>query len=308
MNVSAPRLVVVTRPSPVEALVQRYGTKAQAKFYLESRRQRFDKVEVLDASVQRGLAVALAALPPDWRRVRVDRGDLDRFVFGPDDVVVVVGQDGLVANVAKYLTGQLCIGINPDPTTWDGVLCRHPPTDLARVLRWVEWRDPSLGFGLEERVLAMAEREDGQKLYALNEVFIGHRTHQSARYTLTAGGITERHSSSGVIVCTGTGATGWARSINSQRARPLSLPQPTERTVAFLVREPFPSVATGTDLDGGLLPDPAGVVFASEMSEGGTIFGDGIESDSVEFLSGQSVTVKAADRVLRLVVPRAPPA
>ena len=96
MNTSAPRLIVVTRPSPVEALVQRHGTQSQAKFYLESRKQRFEPVARLDASVQAGIATVLAAVPPDWRRVRVDRADLDRFVFRPDDVVLVVGQDVLL--------------------------------------------------------------------------------------------------------------------------------------------------------------------------------------------------------------------
>ncbi len=302
MNTSAPRLIVVTRPSPVEALVQRHGTQSQAKFYLESRKQRFEPVARLDASVQAGIATVLAAVPPDWRRVRVDRADLDRFVFRPDDVVLVVGQDGLVANVAKYLEGQLCIGVNPDPSSWDGVLCRHAPEDVGAVLRWVERRDPSLGFGIEARPLVVGEREDGQKLYALNELFIGHHSHQSARYTLSTSGQSERHSSSGVIACTGTGATGWARSINGQRAAPVALPGPTEPAIAFFVREPFPSVATGILLDGGTLGAEQTLDVVSEMSEGGVIFGDGIETDAVEFLTGQTVRVRVADRALQLVV------
>ncbi|MSP54196.1 MAG: hypothetical protein EXR69_01090 [Myxococcales bacterium] len=307
MKTSSPRLIIVTRPSPVEALMQRHGTKSQAKFYLESRKQRFDTVAALDASVQAGLAVALAAVPQDWRRVRVDRAELDRFVFRPDDAVMVIGQDGLVANVAKYLDGQLCIGVNPDPKSWDGVLCRHAPTRVSALLRWITVRDPAqAGFTLQPRPLVVGEREDGQKLYALNELYIGHRTHQSARYTITVTGEgptrTERHSSSGVIVCTGTGATGWARSIARQRAVPVELPGPTDSKLAFFVREPFPSVATGVDLDGGALLLGQKLTITSEMSEGGVIFGDGIEGDAVDFLSGQSVVVRVADRALQLVV------
>jgi NAD kinase len=302
VKVSAPRLIVVTRPSPVEALMQRHGTKSQAKFYLESRKQRFEPVAKLDAAVQEGLAVVLGALPPDWRRVRVDRADLDRFVFRPDDVVVVVGQDGLVANVAKYLEGQLCIGVNPDPKSYDGVLCSHAPRDVGAILRWVERRDPALGFVIQARPLVLGQREDGQKLYALNELFIGHRTHQSARYTISTGGRRERHSSSGLIVCTGTGATGWARSMNGQRAKPLILPSATDPSLAYFVREPFPSVATGVELDGAALAGDQELEVVSEMSEGGVIFGDGIESDAVDFLTGQTVSVRVADRSLQLVI------
>ena len=72
--------------------------------------------------------------PPDWRRARVDRDDLDRFLFAPDDVVVVLGQDGLVANVAKYLAASPCSGINPEPERFEGVLCPHHAADLADLL------------------------------------------------------------------------------------------------------------------------------------------------------------------------------
>ena len=65
-------------------------------------------------------------MPADWRQALVRRADLDRFLFGPEDVVVAVGQDGLVANVAKYLDGQPVLGVNPAPDLYDGVLVRVP--------------------------------------------------------------------------------------------------------------------------------------------------------------------------------------
>ena len=55
---------------------------------------------------------------------------------------------------------------------------------------------------------------------------VSDRTHQSARYSLRWAGLSERHSSSGVIVSTGTGATGWARSISRERSSPFTLPAP----------------------------------------------------------------------------------
>ena len=66
-----------------------------------------------------------AAIPADWRRAQVERDDLARFLFGPEDIVVAVGQDGLVANVAKYLDGQPVIGVNPEPGRNPGVLVPH---------------------------------------------------------------------------------------------------------------------------------------------------------------------------------------
>ena len=48
---------------------------------------------------------------------------------------------------------------------------------------------------------------------AVNDLFIGPKTHTSARYFIRCGKAGEAHSSSGVIVSTGMGATGWLKSL-----------------------------------------------------------------------------------------------
>lgn len=301
-----PRLVLVTRKSPLELLLARLGTYGQARFYVESRQQRMDWYEAVHERLQRGIDAVVAGIPSDQRSVHVDRDMLDRFLFAPDDVIVVIGQDGLVANVAKYLDGQLTVGINPDPQRYDGILCPHGPTAFPDLLRWIDQRGPR--YALQARAMAEAVREDGQCVLALNEVFIGHASHQSARYRLTVGDRAERQSSSGLIVATGTGSTGWARSIAEQRGLPDPLPAPDEPSLAWFVREPFPSVATGTALNAGRIGTGETIGVASEMGEGGVVFADGIESDAVEFLAGQSIRVGLSARRLNLVVERAPTA
>ncbi len=296
---SRPRVVLVTRKTALEGLRESRGTLDQVRFYLSSRGQDIAYVQEAHDRFVAAYAQVEGAIPADQRRVRIDRGDLDRFLFAPDDRVVVVGQDGLVANVAKYLSGQFVIGINSDPERFDGVLCRHPPAAMPELLQWTTGG----GFLIENRTMALAEREDGQKLLALNEVFVGHRTHQSARYTIEVDGTIERHSSSGVLCATGTGATGWARSICEQRKVENELPRPSDPSLAWMVREPFPSVSTGVGLDFGLLEPDARLILHSEMAEGGAIFADGIESDALEFLGGQSVTIRRAEQALQLVVP-----
>lgn len=296
-----PRVVLVTRKTPLEMLKESHGTLDQVRFFLRSRGQPEAEYEEAHERFLTGLAEVQRALPADWRRTRVDRQNLDRFLFAPEDVVVIVGQDGLVPNTAKYLAGQLAIGINPDPERYDGVLCQHPPSATAAFLTWVLARQGP-PFRVERRTMALAEREDGQCLLALNEVFVGHRTHQSARYRLATGAGEERHSSSGVICATGTGSTGWARSIGEQIGLAEPLPQPEEARLAWFVREPFPSVATRTSLRHGRLTGGDRLALVSEMGEGGVIFADGIESDHLEFLSGHRVTVGIAPTPFHLVV------
>jgi len=292
-----PRVVVVTRQSDYAALVARHGTRAQATFLLERRGQSLAELDRRHALLEGALGAVSRAIPAEWRRHRLDRADLARFVFEPGDLVVAVGQDGLVANAAKYLAGQPVLGVNPDPERNDGVLVRHRPERVAALLE-------AMAAGraeLEARTLAEARLDDGQRILALNELFAGHRSHQSARYRIAVAGREEHQSSSGVIVTTGTGATGWARSINQERRSPLPLPGPTEAAVAFFVREPFPSVGTGTTIDGARLPEGERLTLTSEMSEGGVIFGDGIEEDRLELPWGTRAEIGPAAGRLHLV-------
>jgi NAD kinase len=304
LDLLRPRIVLVTRRTPLELLLERHGTHAQARFYLESRGQGIRWYEEAHERFEAGLDAVLAAMPPDQRRTRVDRDELDRFLFAPDDVVVMVGQDGLVPNTAKYLSGQLAIGVNPDPERYEGTLCPHPPSAMPDLLRWIARPGSGKAFRVQRRVMALAEREDGQRLLALNEVFVGHRTHQSARYRVRAGEREERHSSSGLICATGTGSTGWARSITTQRHIEAPMPAPEEPRLAWFVREPWPSVATGADLNFGFLAQAQELVCVSEMGEEGVIFADGIESDRVEFLYGHTVRLSVAPQTLNLLVPQ----
>lgn len=297
-----PRAVLVTRKSPLELLLERFGTRGQAEFYLRSRGQSLAWADGIHDKLYAALGTVQQALPTHQRRVRIDRDDLDRFLFAPDDSVLIVGQDGLVPNVAKYLRGQIVIGINPDPELYDGVLCGHAAARAADLLAYAVNPSASADLMLESRCMAIARREDGQTLRALNEIFVGHASHQSARYHIDVGNRRERQSSSGVISATGTGATGWARSIAEQRGIAQPMPSPTDAQLAWFVREPFPSGATGIDCNFGFLQAGEPLVLASEMDEGGVVFADGIESDRLQFLTGQRCEIGVADERLRLVV------
>ena len=215
-------------------------------------------------------------------------------MFGPEDVVVAVGQDGLVANVAKYLSGQPVLGINPDPGRNPGVLVRHRPEAAAKLL-------PKANTAPVERLtMVRATADDGQTLLALNEVYAGHASHQSARYKLTTpGGETERQSSSGLLAGTGTGSTGWCRSAWLERHSTLALPAPADRALCWFVREAWPSPATGTTLTEGLVRAGEALTVTAESDL--VVFGDGIETDQLTLSWGQRLEIRTADEVLDLV-------
>jgi hypothetical protein len=241
----------------------------------------------------------------------VDRGFLPNFIFGERDLVVALGQDGLVANTLKYLAEQPLIGVNPDPKRWDGILLPFGVADLARIV-------PDALAGrrrLASVTMAEAKLNDGRTLYGVNDLFIGHKSHVSARYVIAVGDREERHSSSGLIVSTGLGSTGWLRSVivgATAIARAVTgadLTDANERRMTwdadhlfFSVREPFPSRTSAAALVFGEVSPQSPLVVRSLMPEQGVIFSDGLENDFLEFNSGAQATISVAAKKGRLVV------
>lgn len=295
----APRIVLVTRKTPWRLLIERHGTEAQARFVLGERGLPVDALVQADRIEAEAVHRVSSSIPMAWRRTAIDRTGLDRFPFEPEDVVIAVGQDGLVANVAKYLDGQLVIGVNSAPERNAGVLVRH---SAERGVELMLAAGEGRASDVEARVLVEATLDDGQRLRGLNEIFVGHHSHQSARYTLQVGGESERHSSSGVLVATGTGATGWASSVVRNRAGAPPMPAPCEARLAWLVREAWSSPATGCSLTDGALAEGQVLRLTSELERGGVVFADGIETDHLRFDHGSSVAIGAAQQRLHLLL------
>ncbi len=299
------RIVVVTKRTKLEELLARQSL-GQVRFRLQSRGLSSIEYEREHEQYQRSLTALMAALPLTMPHVVVRRDNIPGFLFREQDLVIAIGPDGLCVNVLKYLAGQPLLGINPDPLTVAGILMPYLTSQAIVAL-------PAILAGrytCDETTMALAETNDGQKMLAVNDFLIGRRDHVSALYTLSKNGQHERQSSSGVLVATGVGSSGWLRSILTG-ATGLTNGKPIinvpwnwdEPQLFFVVREPFQTRHTKSTIIWGGITAEERLVITSEMPEGGAIISDGIVEDAIDFTSGTTVTIGISPVMGRLIAP-----
>lgn len=304
------KIIIVTRKTRLTELVNKYNTLEQAKFYIEHLGADFSDYILEDENYRKAVA-AVKSIAEKYARIQeVDRTFFPNMILGRDDIIIAVGQDGLVANVMKYLNGHPLIGVNPDIKRWDGVLLPFEPGDITGIL-------PAVINGNYQRkavTIARASTKDGQEMLAVNDLFIGQRTHTSAQYHICWNRQEENQSSSGIIVSTGLGATGWYKSIMTEAVRIAEIlgwggiscaDKPvgwSDDNLTFVVREPYKSRSTQADIVYGKLGKEDTLRIVSKMAVNGVLFSDGMESDAIEFNAGSEIEIGIADKKGNLVV------
>ncbi|HMY65710.1 MAG TPA: NAD+ kinase [Leptospiraceae bacterium] len=310
------KIVLVVRPTRLEENLRRHNTKLQAKFFIQSRGQSFEDYEKEDSNYHNSRDDISQYIPKGIKLQIIDRDFLPNFVFGPNDAVIALGQDGLVVNIAKYLNGQPIIAVNPDPERFDGILLPFQTQDIGNAIQSV-LKDTA---ELKEITMAKASLNDGQELFAFNDFFIGPKTHTSARYMIRYRDYAERQSSSGVIISTPAGSTGWLSSVfnmaegmmgtesgrkggrRKNRAEQSRVMEWDEKKLIFAVREPFRSKWSEADLVTGEIQEEEELILESLMPESGVLFSDGMINDFIDFNSGSIVKISLAEKTTRLVV------
>lgn len=304
-------VVIVTRETELESLTKRFNTVAQAKFYLEHAGQSFSPIEEAHARYHEILNQLRESIPRGVKTQVIPRDMVPQFTFRENDLIITVGPDGLVVNVAKYLTDQPIVAINPDPNTIEGVLL---PFDEQKGMP--DMKDVLSGISaIKQITMAQADMNDGQQLLAFNDLFIGPRTHTSARYDIAHGDQKEFQSSSGIIISTGAGSTGWMRSVYAGATGIVKalggkvvMPKNEGRfdwdqdVLVYAVREPWPSKSSEANLVFGFITPDDPLILTSHMADYGVIFSDGIEKDFVTFNAGLTAEISVAAKKAHLLV------
>jgi hypothetical protein len=300
------RIVIVTKPTRLEELLL-HQSEGAARFSLESRGLSLEPYEVEHAAYYAALAEVRRQIPNDVPTATVARQDLSELQFREKDLIVICGPDGLFVNAAKYIRSQPVLTVNPDPRTVSGVLMLFPPQAVGSVIAQVQEGKHQI----EHLPFVKASIDDYQTVWGINDIFIGRNDQISARYEMSFGNQVERQSSSGIIISTGVGSTGWIRSISTMvsgivyegnQHKLSSLPAPTSNELVFVVREPFASANTGANMVTGRITPGKPLSVISEMPDGGRIFSDGVTEKSVKWNAGSTVVVSVGDRYIGRIV------
>lgn len=299
--------IIVKNKTRLESLIERFNTKAQAKFFIERLGGNFYEYEAEHEIFQASLNAVQSQLSKVIKYKIVERGFVPSFIFSGKNMIIVIGQDGLVANTAKYARGIPIVAVNPDSARYDGVLLPFGPGNFIGGVEAV------MGNHFQSKTVRFAEARlnDGQRLLAFNDLFIGTSSHVSARYKISYDNKTEEQSSSGLIVSTPAGSTGWLSSVFNMAYGITGLfeknlkpkrPKIKDDELLFAVREPFKSIKTQIEINSGILKRQCMLTIESLMPAGGVIFSDGVETDFIKFNSGSIASIGVSDETACLVL------
>jgi NAD kinase len=298
--------IIVKNKTRLESLIERFNTRAQAKFYIERLGGNFEDYETEHETFHRSLLSLQTQLSKLIKNKTVERIYLPSFIFSEKNLIVVIGQDGLVANTAKYSTNCPIVAVNPDKKRYDGILLPFDTSDFIQGVEHVitdQYNAKTVSF-------AEAKLNDGQRLLAFNDLFIGVSSHVSARYKISYNNQMEEQSSSGLIVSTQAGSTGWLSSIFNmaygvtnmfERNLKPKRPKLKDNELLFTVREPFQSIKTQIGITAGIIENQNRLTIESLMPTNGVIFSDGVETDFLNFNSGAIATIEIAKETAKLV-------
>lgn len=304
------RIVLVTRPTRLDELIERHGSLGAVEFQFRdgkedefaSRVEEDERYKAAVARVKRELPFDMG-MPAEitWDQARM-------FIFKPEDLIIAIGPDGLFVNVAKYTNRVLILTVNPDPKRIDGKLMLHAPDKVAEKIARIRAGE----YDYQQVTMAEAATSDGRRALAVNDFHVGYRTRASTYYSLTFNGKTERQSSSGVVISTGTGMSGWMKSIyeTAESMTGRRIPRTTRaqrerrdaRELVFAVDAAFRTNWTSATKVHGIVHEGQSLEITSSMPEGGMIWSDGMWDDPLFFNEGVTATFGIAKERAYLVL------
>ncbi len=217
--------------------------------------------------------------------------------FKGRDLVISLGGDGTVLNTAHYIRDATpVLTVRSEPNSYGG-LCTIDAKNFRAALE----RLLQDNFEIEDWT-RLEGRFGNRHDLALNDILLGPKySPGAARYEICLGEEKEKQVSSGVIVSTGAGSTGWYVNIPGNEGM---FPK-TSQELRFIARE-YRTNAGYRLTRGKLLPGQF-LEIKSLMNIDGIISFDGDTQKRMhDFSRGQTVKIGISDKPLSTIVFRKP--
>ncbi len=300
------RIVIVIKSTRLDDLIKKHFTIGAVTFHLESIDSSIEPYIIEDATYKNALELITSQIPGEIPTAMVEREQLPTFLFRPTDFIIACGPDGLFVNLAQYVGDQLVLTINPDRSSVAGVLMLFNPAHVTEMIKKVK----SNTCKVEALPMIKATVDNDKVLWGLNDILVGRNDHISCRYEIAYAGQNENQSSSGILISTGIGSTGWIQSIQNmlygltgnRSSRISNPPGATSQELLFVVREPFLSPNTGVSIVTGRIVPGRPLVITSQMPKGGCIFSDGITEKAIRWNAGSQVKITIGERSINRIV------
>ena len=291
---SIEKIVIVKKPTQLEELLKIHATSSQVEFYLAQNGISYQDVQQEHNDYHIGLRGVTSKIPQGIPYQIVNKYDLPRFEARRGDLLVPIGDPGLVINCAKSANSQPVYAVNSNPNLYEDVFTTSTIKDFSAGLQRVLEGE----FDTIPITMIQATLDDGREVLGVNDIFVGKSNQTSARYLIkTREGIEENQSSSGVIISTGAGKTGWLKSVLGRVVEDFEW---EDRMLIYYVREAFESKTTGTELTNGYIKEDT-LEITSQMPQDGIIFADGMIDSGIDFQAGRKVLIGVSDKKFNLI-------
>jgi NAD kinase len=213
------KILVVQKKSKFEQDLEKYGSLEEYKRICDLQNHLFEKIHQSHLRQEESRRFLRSNVFP--RAEYVFRDQLKEISIPDFDLVVSLGGDNHFTYVAHETRPKLILGCNSDPETSVGALLGFSVESLQRAL--VSGKG---NFGLEEwsliaTTLYYPTGEVVETVPTVSEISIRNNSPDLiSRYLVCFDGLKEEQKSSGLLVYTGAGSTGWVASCFPKKTGP----------------------------------------------------------------------------------------
>ena len=232
----------------------------------------------------------LRGLKVNYKAVR--RTNLTPQTCKDADLIIVVGGDGTFLKTTRHVFDDTpVLPVSSDTKYNEAFYSKATPQDFAK-----KFEKLINGKSTTVKLPRLEAKINGKtaKALAVNEVFVGSaHPYQTSRYVLKVKRKEEFQKSSGVLITTRSGRTGWAMSAAKKR---LNVPK---NGLGYVVREPYSGRLTKPKLLQGVLTPQNKIKIKSSMHRGIVVIDS--SSKELKFTDGSKLEVTISKKTLTLV-------